>query len=360
MDNISVSAPFHAECLMLFKGRSCPNRIWKPFKTLSQPDTVLEWISLTPAMADSISPLESIALSRGHKYSISYTQTLYLLGISDSNAKGTIPSGPRLSEVCNHFPAPMNIPSLSSSLKRWFLEYEPNEATLVHVLCERLLPLSSSGLDEQDVSILYEFSGPFKTHDLYELAKGEEGIKYPMIKRFPLEEASEILQTPAESDLRSRSDSVFAASPKWFRAAIRASMKVHGKLSHPPCFSNNLRSCAVALVAEVKATASKASFAAAKNQWSSLAYVQLMERVSITREKPYVGDEDIYQYGDGICGLEIMIWNMSLMWNSSEGRDSEILENYFTFPVQTVTVFDLEFQEHLENFIVLHKELLRW
>ena len=144
--------------------------------------------------------------SRGHKYSISYTQTLYLLGISDSNAKGTIPSGPRLSEVCNHFPAPMNIPSLSSSLKRWFLEYEPNEATLVHVLCERLLPLSSSGLDEQDVSILYEFSGPFKTHDLYELAKGEEGIKYPMIKRFPLEEASEILQTPAESDLRSRSD----------------------------------------------------------------------------------------------------------------------------------------------------------
>ena len=44
---------------------------------------------------------------------------------------------------------------------------------------------------------------------------------------------------------------------------------------------------------------SPASFTAAKNQnqWSSL---------SISREAPYVGDENICQYGYGICGLELI------------------------------------------------------
>ena len=45
-----------------------------------------------------------------------------------------------------------------------------------------------------------------------------------------------------------------------------------------------------------------------------------MERISISREAPYVGDENIYQYGYGICGLHIMVWQMGLQWHSSKGR----------------------------------------
>lgn len=44
-----------------------------------------------------------------------------------------------------------------------------------------------------------------------------------------------------------------------------------------------MRSCGVAIVAEVKATESAASLTAAKNQWYSLAYLHIMERVSITK-----------------------------------------------------------------------------
>lgn len=101
------------------------------------------------------------------------------------------------------------------------------------------------------------------------------------------------LQTHAEEDLRSRSDFVFAASTDWARAEISTDMRI----SDIPRLSNNRLTCAVAIVAEVKATASPTSMVAAKNQWSSIAYPQMMERISISREAPYVGDENIYQYG---------------------------------------------------------------
>ncbi len=85
------------------------------------------------------------------------------------------------------------------------------------------------------------------------------------------------------------------------------STEIHSTISPIPCLSNNLCTCAVAIVAEVKAAASPASFAAATNQWSSLAYLQILERISVRREAPYVGDENIYQYGYGICRLEIKV-----------------------------------------------------
>ncbi len=85
-----------------------------------------------------------------------------------------------------------------------------------------------------------------------------------------------------------------------------------------------------------------------------------MERVSIRREATYVGDENICQYGYGICGAVVRVWKMGLQWNSSSRRDSEVLESYFTFPVQDVEVFELDIQEELERFIILHKKLLQW
>ena len=69
-----------------------------------------------------------------------------------------------------------------------------------------------------------------------------------------------------------------------------------------PGVSDNLLCCAVAIVAEVKATSSSASFAAAKSQWSSLAYLEIMGRILISREATYVGDENICRYGYCICG----------------------------------------------------------
>ena len=85
-----------------------------------------------------------------------------------------------------------------------------------------------------------------------------------------------------------------------------------------------------------------------------------MERVSISREASYVGDENICQYGYGICGLRVRIWKMGLQWNRSKRQQSEILDSYFTFPVQVVGVFNLGIQEHLERFIITHNKLLRW
>ena len=301
-----------------------------------------------------------IASSHGSKYSLVYTQTLYQLGILDSDKLGIIPSVPSQTEVCKYFSEPTEIPVLSDFMQRWFQEFEPNEETLVHLLGERLFLQKISIPGEPHVAILYGFSGPFEYHDLQGLKRGDEGVKYPFIKHVQDEEEFEYLQTPANEDLRARSDFVFAASINWFERLVQSKIKLIGNSFSVPCVSNNLRSCAVAIAVEVKATASTASILAAKNQWKALAYMQLKERVSINREKSYVGDENICQYGYGICGLEIIIWKMSLQWNRSKHRDSEILEQHFTFPVETVDICALRSSIHLEKFITAHKRLLQW
>ena len=344
--------------------------------SLSHPDTVLEWISLASTMtgSDSAGAVSKkrkavqtastvpsmIASSRGSEYSRAYTQTLYQLGLLESNKLGIIPSVPSQTEVCKYFSEPTEIPVLSDFMQRWFQEFEPNEETLVHLLGERLFLQKISIPGEPHVAILYGFSGPFEYHDLQGLKRGDEGVKYPFIKHVQDEEEFEYLQTPANEDLRARSDFVFAASINWFERLVQSKIKLIGNSFSVPCVSNNLRSCAVAIAVEVKATASTASILAAKNQWKALAYMQLKERVSINREKSYVGDENICQYGYGICGLEIIIWKMSLQWNRSKHRDSEVLEQDFTFPVETVDAFSLKSSSHLERFITTHKKLLQW
>ena len=302
------------------------------------------------------STLTSIAEIGGHKYSTSYTDTLYRLGISDVDGAGIVPSVLGDAEVSKYFPEPKDLPLLSGFMKSWFEKFQPNEASLVNFLCECLFPLNVSTSDQNNITLLHEFSGPFKSHNILELMRGDEGIRYPIVKRDPLQKESTSLQTPAEEDLRSRSDFVFAASTDWAGGKFSYDILV----SDVPCLSNNRLTCAVAIVAEVKATFSQTSVAAAKNQWSSLAYLQMMERISISREAPYVGDKNICQYGYGICGLRIVIWRMGLKWNRSKGRPSEVLKNYFTFPVERVDAFNLQIQDQLEEFVDTHKKILHW
>lgn len=87
-----------------------------------------------------------------------------------------------------------------------------------------------------------------------------------------------------------RSD--FAASTNffWEKAFWMISYYICSTNYPVPGLSNHFRCCAVAIVAEVKTTSS------AKNQWSSLAYLQIMERLSISREATCVCDKNICKY----------------------------------------------------------------
>lgn len=140
------------------------------------------------------------------------------------------------------------------------------------------------------------------------------------------------------------------------RTTSELSAKIILSLAYPTIFC----SCAVAIAAEVKATSSPRSFAASKSQWSSLTYLQIMERISIRCEATYVDDENICQYGYCTCGLGLRVWKMMLQLNITDCQKSEILPKYYTFPVQIVGVFRLDMQADLERFIALHKNLLRW
>lgn len=148
----------------------------------------------------------SIAESGGHKYSNLYTDILYLLSITSVSSSGIIPSEYKHTKVPEYFPKPNNLPLLSRYITSWFQKFKPNEASLVHFLRECLFPLKISTSGKNIVTTLHEFSGPFKSHDLQELLRGNKEIKFPIIRRPPDQKESKILQTPAEEDFRSRSD----------------------------------------------------------------------------------------------------------------------------------------------------------
>lgn len=81
-----------------------------------------------------------LELNIPHRYVQPFLHTDYIYSVYQIQvAMGVIPLVPGRSEVCKYFPEPGNIPILSSFVKGWFLTFEPNEASWVHFLCERLL-----------------------------------------------------------------------------------------------------------------------------------------------------------------------------------------------------------------------------
>lgn len=71
-----------------------------------------------------------------------------------------------------------------------------------------------------------------------------------------------------------RSDFVFAASTVWLGPKFASVSESDGLMSSFTYISSNLHSCGVAIIAEVKTSTSQALFLTARNQWSSLAYLQ--------------------------------------------------------------------------------------
>lgn len=121
--------------------------------------------------------------------------------------------------------------------------------------------------DETPIFLLFEFLGPFKAHNIRELLKGDEAIKYPLVKCNASQEKSEWLQTPAQDGLRSRSDFVFAASIMILNETTRTQAKLATNSEFClPYLSNDLRSCAVTIVAEAKADATPSSRSVARTQ----------------------------------------------------------------------------------------------
>lgn len=80
------------------------------------------------------------------------------------------------------------------------------------------------------------------------------------------------------------------------------------------------RSCAVAIDEEVRSSATNASLCDTNHHWPSLAYLNLLERVRVMREKAYDGDTNICQFGYLICGLEFRVWRMNIESVKSKGR----------------------------------------
>lgn len=149
---------------------------------------MLEWISLTSTMASSSvnvfsgekksnSTLESIAKSRGHKYSRLYINLLYSIGISPINQEATIPSNLKeTEEVRKYFPVPNNLPSFSNLMKSRFEKFQPNKVNLMHFLCECLFLLKVSIFNENNFIILFKFPDLFKSHKLHDLERGDKRI----------------------------------------------------------------------------------------------------------------------------------------------------------------------------------------
>ena len=96
---------------------------------------------------------------------------------------------------------------------------------------------------------------------------------------------------------RPRSDFVFAASITILDETTRLQVQLATISEFRfPCLSNDLRYCAVAIVAEAKATALPAAHTLARIQWKSVAYLQIMDRISIARGATYAISNLRFEY----------------------------------------------------------------
>lgn len=99
--------------------------------------------------------------------------------------------------------------------------------------------------------MFFEFTGPFKNHDLQDLLRSDENIKFPFVKR-PLVgvEISCIPRTPAENDLRTRSNFVFGCDWNELEADLVIDIQQCAQIRMAG-LSSVSRSCTVAISAEV-------------------------------------------------------------------------------------------------------------
>lgn len=309
---------------------------------------------------DEYSTLPSIAKSSGAKSTHSYEQTLYLLGITIDTTLSHAPEveGPEPTSYVSDFDPYL----LAKSLEEWFRNTKPNKATLLHKICQFLFPeRPTSDVKDFKLHMIFEFSGPFKNHNLQELLRREENLKYPFIKR-PAGRAGmpTLLQHSAKYDISSRSDFVFACDWKELGDPVMERARAFQANFKLPGLSLASRSCAPAIVGEAKISDSPASLCEARHQWASLAYLNLLERVTIIRPKPYADDPNICQFGYLICGLTVEVWKMRIRKVTGPRRNSTLHPDHFTFPINCVRVFDINTQFGVRRFMALHKRILKW
>ena len=241
--------------------------------SLSQPNSVSEWLSLTDTMTTSkfagpsskkrklLSANITLILKSGD--SSSFQDILYQIGITIKDDNGIIPLEHEHTELPEYFPEPNNLLLLLGYITSWFQKFDSNEASLVYFLRECLFPLKVSTFGENSFTIRHEFPSPFKFHNLKDLSEEDERIRFPFVKCLGNQPKSDILQTSAEEDLRIRADFVFAVSTSLISEKVRVKMRIAANV---PCLSRNYPTCGVAIVAEVKANSLQTSFATAKYQ----------------------------------------------------------------------------------------------
>lgn len=306
---------------------------------------------------DEFSILPSISKTSGVKGTHTYEQSLYLLGITIDTTLSHAPEvdGPEPTGYVSDFDPYL----LAKSLEEWFRNTKPNKATLLHKLCQFLFPeRPTSDLKDFKMHMIFEFTGPFKSHNLQELLLREQNIKYPFVKR-PVGRAG-ILQTSVENDICSWSDFVFACDWKDLGDPVMERARAFQANFKLPGLSLASRSCAPALVGEVKVSDSPASLCEARHQWASLAYLNLLERITIIRPKPYADDPNICQFGYLICGLTVEVWKMRIQKVTGMRRNSTLYQDHFTFPINCVRIFDINTQSGVRRFMGLHKRILKW
>lgn len=151
---------------------------------LSLPDTMTTSRSVGPSSKKRkllLANVTSIAKSGGHKYSSLFQDILYRIGITTKDDNSIIPSEYEHTKLPEYFPEPNNLPLLLEYITSSFQKFDPNKASLVYFLRKCLFILKVSTSSDNFFIILHKFSGPFKSHSLKELSKGDERIRFSFV-----------------------------------------------------------------------------------------------------------------------------------------------------------------------------------
>ena len=273
----------------------------------------------------------------------------------------------KFANIMQHFilPAKYSESELGDFFNRYIFTSNLDDEPLV-------LPVQKMDFDQKALKQKTEYTSRFQNYSISELRRGVADIRHLRLSPEERYEGRSTLNTPnvlpAETDLRGRCDMAFGIDERCLQFLSE------GNVGGPvPCHDPVAGVCSIFGRAELKKSDDSISVEAARHQWASGAYLELLSRAKLADGRTdkacrpvSCSTHDFRQYGYIICAAHVEIWVMrvtsfrSTQTDSSTRRDTFYGEEYLSFPAVRLASLQLCAPRAVEQFCQWHAKIMNW
>ena len=273
----------------------------------------------------------------------------------------------KFANIMRHFilPAKYSESELGDFFNRYIFTSNLDDEPLVP-------PLEKMDFDQKALKQKTEYTSRFQNYSISELRRGVADIRHLRLSPEERYEGRSTTNTPnlllAETDLRGRCDMAFGIDERCLQFLSE------GNVGGPvPCHDPVAGVCSIFGRAEVKKLDDSNSVEAARHQWASSAYLELLSRVKLADSRTdkscrpvSYSTPDFRQYGYIICAAHVEIWVMrvtsftSIQTDIPTRRDTFYREEYLSFPAVRLASLQLWAPRAVEQFCQWHAKIMNW